>query len=189
MSEQFFSVDHSIPINVELLAEDDALPTPEQLEQELPEPFRLAGAVSHVDLHTAHQLRSQSDELAELVDVINQQASKLNLLLSFVLRQFDDPAQRRFTRTFGGSQLSFINPDDIEPGRRLRLKLFLSEEAAAVYCYGEVTESHPTDAGVLISVRYLRIRHQDQEALVRASLHIQSRQLRQRAEQRAQHQK
>lgn len=185
MSEQFFSVVHSLPINVEYLADDFVLPSLDELEQELPEPFRIAGAISHIDLSTARQLRNLDEELSLLVDVINQQSNKINLLLSFLLSQQDDPSRRFQTVSIGGSQLSFLCPEPPHPHQLLRLKLFLHEEASAIYCYGKVTSLEHKLDGTLVQVTYSRIRNQDQEALVRASLHIQSRQLKQRAELRA----
>ena len=167
------------------LASDYPLPSLEQLEQEMPEPFRIAGAIAHVDMSTARQLRNVDEELGVLVEVINQQSFKINMLLSYLLSQLDDPVCRHHTQSVGGSQLSFISSLPLQPGQLLRLKLFLQEEAAAIYCYGQVSEIESQPTGPLVHAHYVVIREADREALVRASLHIQSRQLKLRAEQRA----
>lgn len=185
MSEQFFSVVHSLAINVEPLADGFVLPSLDELEQELPEPFRIAGAISHIDMSTARQLRNLGEEFSLLVDVINQQSGKINMLLSFLLSQLDEPTHRFQTVSIGGSQLSFLCHQPLHLHQQLRLKLFLHEEASAIYCYGKITELEQKPGGTLVHVSYSRIRGEDQEVLVRASLHIQSRQLKQRAEQRA----
>lgn len=185
MSEQFFSVEHGIVLNVEPLPADFVLPTLEALEQELPAPFRIAGAITHVDVSTARQLRNMGEEFGVLVEVINQQSAKINLLLGYLLSQMDDPALHRITTRFGGSGLSFVEAQPLAVGQLLRIKLFLEDEASAIYCYGRVSACHPAPGGYLLDVEYARLRHDDQELLVRASLHVQSRQLKLRAEQRA----
>lgn len=186
VSEQFFSVVHSLPINVEPLPEEFELPSLAEMEQELPEPFRIAGAITHIDLSAARQLRNMGEEFGLLVDVINQQSSKINMLLGYLLSQLDDPATRRHTLSIGGSQLSFIAHTGLHLHQLLRLKLFLQDEASAIYCYGQITALEPVPDGQRVEVSYVRIRPADQELLVRASLRIQSRQLKQRAELRAQ---
>ena len=177
VSEQFFSVVHSLPINVEPLPEGFELPSLAEMEQELPESFRIAGAITHIDLSAARQLRNMGEEFGLLVDVINQQSGKINMLLSYLLSQQDDPATR---------QLSFIAHAGLQLHQLLRLKLFLQDEASAIYCYGQITALEHVPDGQRVEVSYVRIRPADQELLVRASLHIQSRQLKQRAELRAQ---
>ena len=185
MSEQFFSVAHSFPINVMPLASEYPLPSLEQLEQEMPEPFRIAGAIAHVDMNAARHLRNLDEELGVLVEVINQQSFKINMLLSYLLSQLDDPAYRHTTHSIGASQVSFLSSQPLPLGQRVRLKLFLQEEAAAIYCYGEVSQIERLPTGFHIHAQYVVIREADREALVRATLHIQSRQLKLRAEQRA----
>ena len=187
VSEQFFSVVHSLPINVEPLGDTFVLPSLEAMEQELPEPFRIAGAITHIDLSTARQLRNIDEDLGLLVDVLNLQSNKINMLLSYLLSQLDDPTTRFQTVTIGGSKLSFIiTRPGLQMNQFLRLKLFLQDEASAIYCYGQITALEPVPDGHRVEVSYVRIRPEDQELLVRSSLHIQSRQLKQRAELRAQ---
>ena len=186
MSEQFFSVEHSLPINVTPLPADYPLPELAGLEQEMPMPFRIASNTGRVEPGTSHHLRAMDDQLGVLVEVINQQSSKINMLLGYLLSQLDDPATRRHTLSIGGSQLSFIAHTGLHLHQLLRLKLFLQDEASAIYCYGQITALEPVPDGQRVEVSYVRIRPADQELLVRASLHIQSRQLKQRAELRAQ---
>ncbi len=66
----------------------------------------------------------------------------------------------------------------------VRLKIFLREEASAIYCYGQVKQLEPSEHGTHVMLDYVRIREDDRELLVRASLHIQSKQLKLRAQDR-----
>lgn len=70
-------------------------------------------------------------------------------------------------------------------GQQAELKLFLDAEAAAIFCYGEVITCENTDDGYHIAFVFNSIREQDQELLVRASLHLQTQQLRKRAQEKA----
>jgi hypothetical protein len=54
----------------------------------------------------------------------------------------------------------------------------LEAEAAAIYCIAEVIEVEQVDDLFHTSYVYTHIREQDQELLVRASLHLQTSQLR-----------
>ena len=66
----------------------------------------------------------------------------------------------------------------------VRLKIFLREEAAAIYCYGQVKQLDGSEHGTHVLLDYVRIREDDRELLVRASLHVQSKQLKLRAQER-----
>ncbi len=59
----------------------------------------------------------------------------------------------------------------------VRLKIFLPEESSAIYCYATVSELNAEQC----TLTYTLIRDQDRELLIRASLHIQSQQLKDRA--------
>jgi hypothetical protein len=74
-----------------------------------------------------------------------------------------------------------INHDsELAVGTIAELKLFVTEEAAAVFCYGEVIACQQEPNGYHIAFIFTRIREQDQELLVRASLHLQTQQLKKR---------
>ena len=68
MQEQFFSVTHATPVNVILLPDDYLLPSEQALEAELPEPFRIAAAISSIDMATTRLIRSQNDAMQDLVE-------------------------------------------------------------------------------------------------------------------------
>ncbi|MFM4736310.1 PilZ domain-containing protein, partial [Aeromonas caviae] len=51
-------------------------------------------------------------------------------------------------------------------------------------CYGEVVQRDAGEHGTHVVLDYVRIREDDRELLVRASLHVQSKQLKLRAQER-----
>lgn len=189
MQEQFFSVTHATPVNVIPMPGDFHLPSLEALEAELPEPFRIASAITSIDMVTSRLIRNQNDSMHDLVEIINQQSRKIDMIMGYVLSVQDHPEHRFHTLRFGAGQLTYLHPHQGHGEvphlhQIVRLKIFLREEASAVYCYGQVKQLEPSEHGTHVMLDYIRIREDDRELLVRASLHIQSKQLKLRAQDR-----
>ncbi|MBL0675538.1 PilZ domain-containing protein [Aeromonas dhakensis] len=189
MQEQFFSVTHATPVNVIPMPGDFHLPSLEALEAELPEPFRIASSITSIDMVTSRLLRNQSESMHDLVEIINQQSRKIDMIMGYVLSVQDHPEHRFHTLRFGAGQLTYLHPrqghgEAPHLHQIVRLKIFLREEASAIYCYGQVRQLEPSEHGTHVVLDYVRIREDDRELLVRASLHIQSKQLKLRAQDR-----
>ncbi|MFM5151434.1 PilZ domain-containing protein [Aeromonas hydrophila] len=189
MQEQFFSVTHATPVNVIPMPGDFHLPSLEALEAELPEPFRIASAITSIDMVTSRLIRNQNDSMHDLVEIINQQSRKIDMIMGYVLSVQDHPEHRFHTLRFGAGQLTYLHPHQGHGEvphlhQIVRLKIFLREEASAIYCYGQVKQLEPSEHGTHVMLDYVRIREDDRELLVRASLHIQSKQLKLRAQDR-----
>ena len=189
MQEQFFSVTHATPVNVIPMPGDFHLPSLEALEAELPEPFRIASAITSIDMVTSRLIRNQNDSMHDLVEIINQQSRKIDMIMGYVLSVQDHPEHRFHTLRFGAGQLTYLHPrqghgEAPHLHQIVRLKIFLREEASAIYCYGQVKQLEPSEHGTQVVLDYVRIREDDRELLVRASLHIQSKQLKLRAQDR-----
>ncbi|HDT5889957.1 PilZ domain-containing protein [Aeromonas dhakensis] len=189
MQEQFFSVTHATPVNVIPMPGDFHLPSLEALEAELPEPFRIASSITSIDMVTSRLLRNQSESMHDLVEIINQQSRKIDMIMGYVLSVQDHPEHRFHTLRFGAGQLTYLHPrqghgEAPHQHQIVRLKIFLREEASAIYCYGQVKQLEPSEHGTQVVLDYVRIREDDRELLVRASLHIQSKQLKLRAQDR-----
>lgn len=162
------------------------LPDRDTFEAEIPEPFKISSTIVHLDLSNARALRNISDDMSYLVDVINQQSRKINLLMAHILMQEDEPQHRHLTLSFGGSQLTFHSSLALEKEQLLQLKIFVREEASAVYCYGRITDISTEHDRSLITAEYALILDNDRELLIRAGMHEQSRQLKERAEKKYQ---
>jgi hypothetical protein len=187
LSEQFFSVQHALTISATPMSQDFELPDFTTFEREIPETFKISDVVAQLDSSNARSIRQMSDDLSYLVEVINQQSKKINLLMAHILLQEDTPDSRSHTYSYGGSHLSYLHANPVADRTLVRLKIFLYEEASAVYCYGRVTHSEPWhDDNYLIHIEYELIREPDRELLIRASIHEQSRQLKVRAEKKYQ---
>ena len=99
-------------------------------------------------------------------------------MMSFILQQQDEPDQRASAIKFGGGGCVIEHIKPVSIGDAKAIKLFLENEAAAIYAHAEAIESIETDKGYHTSYVFTHIREQDQELLVRASLHLQTHALR-----------
>ena len=106
-------------------------------------------------------------------------------MMSFILHQQDEPDHRFSTIKLGGGGVIIKSPTAMEIGSQAELKLFLDTEAAAIFCYGEVITCENVEDSYHIAFVFNSIREQDQELLVRASLHLQTQQLKKRAQDKA----
>jgi hypothetical protein len=108
------------------------------------------------------------------------------LLIGYILSQQDDEKHRYQGLRFGGGGLLFIANKAFEVAQLLKMKVFLTNENYAVYCYGEVIEVESKQDAYLHKIIFHFIREDDREVLVRTSLHEQSKQLQALAQQRNQ---
>ena len=183
MTEQeYFTVHHNLTINVETLGTDFALPDEATFVSEIPAPFIVASEFSHLDMLADNaRLELQNKELKHVISLLDTQNSKLNLLLSFMLSQQDDPSVRFQTHSFGASQFTYFSPEQLDVDQKVRAKLFLEHPAAAVYCYGHVSQIEKVDDTYLVTVKYDLLRELDEDLLIKAALHQQQKLLRQRS--------
>lgn len=178
----FFSVAYCLDLNIKPLPDDFTLPSDAEFDSQIPESFKLASPDFNQTNDIANSLKSLGDTGNALAHYLKTQAERLNQILTYVLAMQDDPQFRTSSTQFGGSRLQFEWPILLSTGQLLEIKIFLPEEACAIYCYGQVIENDHQSGH--ITCEYVQIREEDQEALVRASLHAQSKLLQARAKAR-----
>ncbi len=178
---EYFSIAHRINANVRQLDDNETIPDEDNFEESMPYAFRIASEMASIEAQAIRPLRNLSDHAESLADYLNHQSRKIDLMMSFVLHQQDEPEYRYKTVRFGGGGVIIDSNTPLDIGTRAELKLFLDAEAAAIFCFGEVITCEQTEDSYHIAFIFNTIREQDQELLVRASLHIQTQQLRKRA--------
>lgn len=180
--QEFFTVHHALNINVEPLPSEFTLPSQVDFEAEIPAPFVVASEFSQLDhLNDAARLELKHSDFKHVIQLLETQNAKLNLLLGFMLSQQDDPELRTSTLSFGASQLAFRAHRPLELGTQLRLKLFLEHPAAAIYCYGQVIDYDAEQTPAIATIKYTLLRDNDQDLLIKAALFCQQKLLRQRS--------
>ncbi|MBD1565442.1 PilZ domain-containing protein [Vibrio sp. SA48] len=181
-NQEFFTVHYGLTTNIEPLDDTFSLPPQPIFEAEIPAPFIVASEFSHLDqLNESARLELKNNDFKNVIQLLETQNSKLNLLLTFMLSQQDNPATRFTTTTFGASQFSFMTTAPLNIGSKARVKLFLDHPPAAIYCYSSVTDCRLEHEQYLITMKYDLLRDTDQDLLIKAALYQQQKLLRQRS--------
>jgi hypothetical protein len=180
---EFFSIEHNFSINV-LPLESSKVTTLEQFLADMPTPFKMASDMKSIDQSALRPLQALSGVAGQLVEFLNHQSSKIDLLIGYILSQQDDEEHRYQGIEFGGGGLLFTADKAFGLAQLLEMKIFLLNKNCAVYCYGEVIDIQQEQESYLHKVIFHFIREDDREILVRNSLHEQSKQLQILAQQR-----
>jgi hypothetical protein len=176
----FFMLQSEVKINLNWQNTSQS-PSLDELEVRMPEGFRLLNAASEIQQTALKPIPSLGKAGEQLVAFLQLQAKKLDLLLANMLQQEDNPAQRFFTDAFGGAGCRVLLSEQVDLERLAEVKIFIEEEAIAVYCFAEVVDVVAvSDTQFMTSLLFSTIREVDQEALVRATMHMQTAQLKQR---------
>jgi hypothetical protein len=184
---EFFSIKNSFNINTaslqnQQLSYDDFLAL-------MPAPFKLANDIITLDQAALAPLQALSGIAGQLVQYLNHQAQKIDLLVGHIISEQDSSEHRAHGLSFGGGGLEFTDTNTFSLNEIVELKVFLSHENCAIYCHGEVikiehVKDDKHDDDFSYQVIFHHIREEDREILVRSSLHLQTKQLQQLAKER-----
>jgi hypothetical protein len=174
----FYLIAYPIKANVVELTSAQSAQSMSVFEQEMPYAFRIAGEMAEIQSNALKPLRGLGEKMEDLVAYLQFQAKKIDLMMSYILQQQDEPANRVNAIKFGGGGCVIEHEKPIAEGEGKAIKLFLESESAAVYAYAEAIESIAFNDVYQTSYIFTHIREQDQELLVRASLHLQTQALR-----------
>lgn len=180
---EFFSIEHDFSVNI-LPLEPTNVTSFEQFLADMPTPFKMASDMKSIDQSALRPLQALSGVAGQLVEFLNHQSEKIDLLIGYILSQQDDEEHRYQGIKFGGGGLLFAASTAFKLAQLLEIKIFLLNQNCAVYCYGEVIEVKQDEDSYLHKVVFHFIREDDREILVRNSLHEQSKQLQRLAQQR-----
>jgi hypothetical protein len=186
--EEFFMIKHELPVNLRVVEDNFELPEVEDLHNHMPYTFQVASELADIESKALRPLRNLGEHAVELAEFLNHQSRKIDLMMSLILQQQSDPAERFNSVQFGGGGITVKANNDCPVGSHIELKIFLREEASAIFCYGEVISCQPeistckeSEDTYHISLIFTRIREEDQDLLVKASLHLQAASLRKRS--------
>lgn len=181
--EEFFSIAHSFNVNVNPLVSPVSEETFESL---IPVPFLLSSDNASIDQSALRSIQSMRGVSNQLTDYLQHQSRKIDLLVGYILQQHDDIDARAKGVLFGGSGIKFTTESSFELGQLIELKIFLDVENVAIYSHAEIIDAEQSETGTIYTVIFQQIREVDQDILVRASLHIQAKELQSLAKQRRQ---
>lgn len=181
--EEFFLISWPLKANV-LQFEDKGCAlqnqSMEMFESSMPYAFRISANMNDIHSKSHQLLKKIGDKVNDLIDYLELQAEKIDLMMSYILQQQDSAQDQVQSVKFGGAGLIIEDERDIEIGETCIVKLFIESERAAVYTYAEAIEVNVINEKKQTSLLFTHIREEDQELLVKASLHLQTQSLRKR---------
>lgn len=186
---EFFSIEHEFTLNILPLASQN-VNTFDDFLANMPTPFKLASETATIDQSALRPLQALTGVSGQLVDFLNLQSQKIDLLVGYILSQQDEEKYRYQGIKFGGGGIKFVASEVFPVGQMLEVKLFFINTNCAIYCYGEVIDvtedkiKNTTNNLHYHKVIFHFIREEDRESLVRTSLHEQSKQLQKLAQNR-----
>ncbi len=178
----FFMLEHNINLNIEWLADDQGKPDMRYLQDTLPDAFAIINEAAALEKSALRPIPSLGEQGEQLMMFLTLQSRKMDILLSSILQQEDNPSHRYHSKQFGAAGCVVLSDNPIQVGTYAQLKMFIREEAAAIFCYAEVISCDllPDSDVYQLRLLYTVIREMDQEVLVRCALHLQTQQLRAR---------
>jgi len=183
--EEYFQLTHSIPVNIKVGSSIESLPSQVEFEQNIPLAYKVASEMQGLEQNMLRPLRQLGDVIEPLADYLKAQSRKIDLMMSYVLQSQDEDDIKLQTVTYGGGGFTLLTAEDFSPEHYLKCKLFFNEEAAAIFCYAKIVKVETTEDGHLYTLVFCRIRDDDREIVVRASLHQQSKQLLEKTRQKS----
>ena len=173
---EFFTIESEFSINAVLLSKETSLDY-QTFIKNMPLPFQMASDMSALDQAALRPLQAISGVAGQLVEYLNHQAQKIDLLMGYILNQQIEEDNQFQGTSFGGGGVTFTNDNAFNVADFIELKLFFHQDNCAVYCYGEIIEVSYENETYTHKAIFHFIRDEDRETLVRASLHKQSEQL------------
>lgn len=176
--EEYFQLTHAIPVNIQSGGDWQSLPSFEQFENDIPTPYKIASEMKGLEQTMLRPLRQLGDVIEPLADYLKAQSRKIDLMMNYILQAQDEQDVKLDTSSFGGGGFKLKTEQTFETDTWVKCKLFFNEDAAAVFCYAKVAEAETIDDTTHeYTFIFHRIRDEDREIVVRASLHLQSKQL------------
>lgn len=181
--KQYFQIEEAIKVNLEAVTPEQVPANTLILEQGIPPLFILANEVNELEQSALRPLRQLSDVADELAIFLKAQSRKIDLIMSHILSTEHETDDKLMTHSYGGGGLIIDTPEKYTVGQDFCCKIFLDYDAAAVYCFAQVITIQENKETNRFRHTFLfsQIRTTDQELLVRASLHAQSRLLKLKA--------
>ncbi|CAH9060606.1 hypothetical protein PSECIP111951_02316 [Pseudoalteromonas holothuriae] len=179
--EQYFQIDDINQVNLKEVSNEEVPKSVAELELKIPALFKLATEMKELDHSMLSPLRNMGDLASELASFLQAQSRKIDLMMSHILATEQPDEDNIFCDSYGGGGIRFSDNLVHPKGTAFRTKLFLRQEAAAIYCYSEVIDVKAlSDEQFQHTLAFTKIREEDRELVVRASLHAQTRQLKKR---------
>jgi hypothetical protein len=179
--DEYFQVSDQNQVNLLEINKNDLPKNTHELEACIPTLFKLANEINELDHNALRPLRNLGDLANELAAFLQAQSRKIDLIMSHILATEQKDENNTYCDSYGGGGLTFSCEEQYKIGTNFQTKFFLHHEASAIFCFTQVVSVERLSANKFKhGLAFVQIREADQELIVRASLHAQTRQLKKR---------
>ena len=192
--EEYFQLEHEIAVNVKEGGDWKTIPDMDKFDAMIPTAYKIASEMQGLEQSMLRPLRQLGDAIEPLAEYLKAQSRKIDLMMSYVLQSQDEDDLKFQTTSYGGGGFVFQSEQSFKLNNWIQCKLFFNEDAAAVFCLakvveietvtpsqnefdGKAEENKTPTTSYIYKVVFHRIRDEDREVVVRASLHQQSKML------------
>ena len=177
----YFQVEDSNQVNLLAVTSEQVPNSIAELEASIPPLFKLANEINELDHNALRPLRNLGDLANELAAFLQAQSRKIDLIMSHILATEQPDEDNTYCDSYGGGGIKFTCGIKHSIGTHFKTKLFLHHEASAIFCFTQVISVEKLSQDKYQHcLAFYQIRDTDQELVVRASLHAQTRQLKKR---------
>ena len=186
-STPYFSVKHDFKAYLTPWPSHMSVPSENELHLMLPLSLQLINNVKSLEADCLLQLRHLDDEAKTVIEYLKLQSKKIDLILQHVLEREPHEGELHLGLFFGGSGIRITGSMLLNIGDQFKITLYIKEELVALLCFAQVTTSQPiennetsTETQYITDLEFSQITDTDIEQLVKASLSVQQKQLKQR---------
>ncbi|MBU2881346.1 PilZ domain-containing protein [Psychrosphaera sp. B3R10] len=178
---EYFQLEHRVNVNITLGGDWSTLPSDEAFDRSIPVPYKIASEMKGMEQTMLRPLRQLGDVIEPLANYLKAQSRKIDLMMSYILQSEDETGDQYTTFSYGGGGFTFYTDKPWQIDQWFTCKLFFDDEATAVFCLSKLVscedKSEEDEVKYLNTMVFRKIREEDRESIVRASLHQQSKQL------------
>lgn len=185
-SNSYFSVPHSFNAYLSYWDASQGLPSESELKDMQSVGLKLLTEVKSLEASCLLQLRNLDNDAKAVVDFLKLQSRKVDLVLQHVLENETQEGKKVNGMQFGGSGINVTSSFELTPGDYYKTHIYLHTEVVALLCICQVTQCHQInpqhDSSPVwqCELEFSQILEDDVEQLVKASLAVQQKMLKQR---------
>lgn len=184
----YFSVPHIFAAYLEPWDQGRALPTEDELKDMQSPGLQLLTEVKSLENDCLLQLRHLSNDAKAVVDFLKLQSRKVDLVLQHVLEKQIQTGDYVQGDRFGGSGICVTSQAPLAVGSVFSTHIYIRSELVAIFCICTVIacqvdarDPQDTEADTWVcELEFSQILDHDVEQLVKASLNVQQKMLKQR---------
>ena len=179
----YFSVPHPFTVYLNDWPSDAALPSELELKAMQSIGLQLLSEVKSLEASCLVQLRHLDNDAKSVMEYLRLQSRKIDLVLQHVLESETQEGDKYSGIKFGGSGIEFLSSAPFETGKTFKTTLYIRDELVAILCMAQVSQCVPNPDNAhqyLVELSFSQIIDEDVEHLVKASLSVQQKLLKQR---------